>query len=50
MSDASGATSLSVGDLLKLIAGARAGTADPISTGSQSFKVSAKMLSYQVTF
>src|ERR1700686_2231279 len=38
MSDASGATSLSVDDLLKLIAGARAGTADPISTSLAIFQ------------
>ena len=38
MSDASGATSLSVDDVLKLITGARAGTADPISTSLAIFQ------------
>jgi hypothetical protein len=38
MSDASGATTLSFDDLLKLIAGVRAGTADPISTSLAIFR------------
>jgi hypothetical protein len=38
MSDASGATSLSVDDVVKLITGARAGTTDPISTSLSIFQ------------
>jgi hypothetical protein len=38
MSDASGTTNLSVDDVLKLITGARSGTADPISTSLAIFQ------------
>src|ERR1700693_844425 len=38
MSDASGATSVSVDDVLKLITSARAGTADPISSSLAIFQ------------